>query len=182
MEAVTPQEVMNRMLTGYWTTQTLYVAAKLGIADLLVNGPKSVVDLARATKTHSLSLFRLLRGLASMGVFIEDSQGRFGLTPLAECLKSDSPGSQRALAIMCGEEHYQAWGQLLYSVQTGKIAFDKLYGMPVFDYLSQNLEQAKVFDAAMVGVHGRETSAMTDAYIFQASTRSWMSAAVTAVC
>ena len=59
---------------------------------------------------------------------------------------------------MSGEEHYKAWGELLYSVQTGKTAFDKLYGMPVFDFLSKNLEQAKVFDAAMVGVHGREPS------------------------
>ncbi len=166
MDAASSHEMMNRMLTGYWTTQVLYVAAKLGIADLMVDGPRSADDLAQATKTHSPSLYRLLRGLASMGVFADDGQGRFTLTPLAECLRSDLPGSQRALAIMGGEEHYQAWGQLLYSVQTGKTGFGKLFGMPVFDYLSQNLEQAKVFDAAMVGVHGRETSAMTDAYDF----------------
>ena len=155
---------MNRMLTGYWTTQALYVAAKLSIADLLTNGPRSADDLAHVTNAHGPSLYRLLRGLASMGVFTEDGTGRFSLTPLAECLRSDVPGSQRALAIMGGEEHYKAWGELHYSVQTGKIAFDKLYGMPVFDFLSKNPEQAKVFDAAMVGVHGRETAAMTDAY------------------
>jgi hypothetical protein len=157
---------MNRLITGYWRTQVVYVAAKLGLADLLVDGPRTVADLARATQTHAPSLFRLLRGLASLGVFAEEADGRFGLTPLAECLRSDIPGSQRALAIMSGEEHYQAWGQLLYSVETGKIAFDKIYGQPVFEFLSQNLEQAKVFDAAMVGVHGRETAAMTDAYDF----------------
>ena len=67
---------------------------------------------------------------------------------------------------MSGEEHYVAWGELLYSVQTGKIAFEKLYGMPVFEFLSKNIEQAKVFDLAMAGVHGRETAAMTDAYDF----------------
>jgi hypothetical protein len=166
MESPSPPELMNRMLTGNWTTQMLYVAAKLGIADLLADGPRSADDLAEATKTHAPSLYRLLRGLASLGVFSEDGAARFALTPLAECLRSDVPGSQRALAIMNGEEHYQAWGQLLYSVQTGKTAFDKLYGMPVFEFLSQNLEQAKVFDAAMVGVHGRETAAMTDAYDF----------------
>ena len=76
------------------------------------------------------------------------------------------PGSQRSLAIMTGEEHYQAFGQLLYSVQTGKTAFDKLYGMPVFDFLQKHPEQAKIFDEAMVGVHGRETAAMLDAYDF----------------
>ena len=166
MEPSSPPELLNRMLTGYWTTQAIYVAAKLGIADLLKHGPRSAHDLAHATKAHAPSLYRLLRALASIGVFADNGAGRFSLTPLAECLRSDVPGSQRALAIMCGEEHYQAFGELLYSVQTGKTAFDKLYGMPVFDFLSKNLEQAKTFDAAMVGVHGRETAAMMDAYDF----------------
>jgi hypothetical protein len=67
---------------------------------------------------------------------------------------------------MAGEEHYHAFGELLYSVQTGKIAFDKLYGTPVFDFLQKHPEQAKIFDEAMVGVHGRETAAMLDAYDF----------------
>lgn len=166
MDQPSPQEQMNRMLTGYWISQALYVAAKLGIADLVKDSPRTADDLASATKTHAPSLFRLLRALASVGVFAEDGQGRFSLTPLAECLRSNIPGSQRALAIMTGEEQFRAWGDLLYSVQTGKTAFDKQYGMPVFDYLSNHPEQAKVFDAAMVGVHGRETAAMLDAYDF----------------
>lgn len=161
-------ETMNRMITGYWSTQALYVAAKLGIADLLIEGPRSCDELAKATNVHAPSLYRLLRALASIGVFADDGTGRFTLTPLAECLRSDVPGSQRALAIMSGEEHFKAWGELLYSVQTGQIAFDKLYGMPVFDFLSQNVEQAKVFDAAMVGVHGRESAAIADACDFSA--------------
>jgi hypothetical protein len=166
METASLQEMMNRMITGYWSTQALYVAAKLGIADLLTDGPRSVDMLAQATKVHAPSLYRLLRALASLGVFADDGTGRFSLTPLADCLRSEVPGSQRALAIMSGEEQYKAWGELLYSVQTGKTSFDKLYGMPIFDFLSTNLDQAKVFDAAMVGVHGRETTAMTDAYDF----------------
>jgi len=166
MDTPAPQELMNRMLTGYWISQALYVAAKLGIADLLAQGPRSADDLAQATKVHAPSLYRLLRGLASVRVFAEQGAAHFSLTPLAGCLRSDVPGSQRALAIMCGEEHYHAWGELLYSIKTGKTAFDKVYGMPVFDFLSRNIEQAKVFDAAMVGVHGRETAAMTDAYDF----------------
>ena len=164
MDNLPPPELMNRMLTGYWISQALYVAAKLGLADLLTSGPRSADDLAQATKTDAPSLYRLLRALASVGVFADDGSHRFSLTPLAECLRSDVPGSQRALAIMSGEEHYRSWGDVLYSVQTGKPAFDKLYGMPVFDFLSKNSAQAAVFDAAMVGVHGRETAAMTDAY------------------
>jgi hypothetical protein len=166
MEMNSPRDVINRMVTGYWTTQMVYVAAKLKLADLVAAGPKTAEDLAKDTSTHAPSLYRLLRGLASMGVFAEDASGRFSLTPAAECLRSDVPGSQWAMAVMSGEEHYKAWGELLYSVQTGKIAFDKLFGMPCFDFLSQNLEQAKVFDLAMVSIHGRETSAMADAYDF----------------
>jgi hypothetical protein len=166
METSSPQELMNRMLTGYWISQALYVAAKLGLSDLLTHGPRSADDLAQATQVDPPSLYRLLRGLASLGVFAEDGARRFSLTPLAECLRSDVAGSQRSLAIMTGEEHYRAWGELLYSVRTGKPSFEKVFGMPVFDFLSKNIEQAKVFDAAMVGVHGRETAAMTDAFDF----------------
>src|SRR4051794_15850816 len=105
MESQSPQARLNQMLTGYWVTQMLYVAAKLGLADHLAGGPRSPDDLARATATHAPSLSRLLRGLASLGVFAEGDDGRFGLTPMAECLRTDAPGSQRALAIMSGEEH-----------------------------------------------------------------------------
>jgi ubiquinone/menaquinone biosynthesis C-methylase UbiE len=166
MEQLSPQEQISRMLTGYWISQALYVAAKLGLADLLKDGPRNADDLASATQSQPRALYRLLRGLASVGAFAEDDHHRFSLTPLGNCLRSDVPGSQRSLAIMTGEEHYHAFGQLLYSVQTGKIAFDKLFGMPVFDFLQQHPEQAKIFDEAMVGVHGRETAAMLAAYDF----------------
>jgi len=166
MEMPSIQEKMNQLVTGYWNTQAIYVAAKLGIADLLAAGPRSVSDLAQRTNTHAPSLYRLLRALASLGVFADDGTQTFSLTPMAELLRSDVPGSQRPMAIMCGEEHYQAWGDLLYSIQTGKMSFDKIFGMPVFEFLSKNIDQAKVFDAAMVGVHGRESAAMIDAYDF----------------
>jgi ubiquinone/menaquinone biosynthesis C-methylase UbiE len=161
-----PQQQIACMITGYWVSQTLHVAAKLSLADLLKNGPRSADDLAQATATHPRSLYRLLRALASLGVFAEDDRHRFALTPLGECLRGDVPGSQRAMAITSGEEHYRAWGELLYSVRTGQTAFDKLYGLPVFDYLARHPEQAKLFDETMVGVHGRETAAMLEAYDF----------------
>lgn len=166
MQQPSHQEQIGRLLTGNWITQALYVAAKLGLADLVKDGPRGATELAAATATHGPALYRLLRGLASLGVFAESDGERFGLTPLAECLRSDVPGSQRALAIMNGEEHYRAWGDLLYSVRTGKTAFDEIYEMHVFDYLARNPEQGKIFDEAMVGVHGRETAAMLDAYDF----------------
>ncbi len=166
MDPLSPHEQMSRMLTGYWITQAVYVAAKLGVADLLKDGPRTAAELAQSTRTDAAALYRLLRALASMDVFTEGTDHRFSLTPLAECLRSDVPESQRSLAMMVGEEHYVAWGELLYSVQTGKIAFDKSYGMPVFEFLSRNPEKATIFDEAMVGVHGRESAAMLDAYDF----------------
>jgi hypothetical protein len=160
-----PQQ-LNQLICGYWHSQCIYVAAKLGIADLLAAGPVSVDELATKTGTDRPSLFRLLRALASLGVFAEDAGGRFRLTPAAEPLRRDVPGSQWAMAVMMGEEHYRSWGELLYSVRTGKIAFDKIFGQPVFEFLSEHPEQAALFDQAMVGVHGRETAAMVDAYDF----------------
>jgi ubiquinone/menaquinone biosynthesis C-methylase UbiE len=157
---------MTRLLTGYWISQAVHVAAQLGVADLLKDGPRTISDLARATGTHARSLYRLLRALASEGIFAEDTQGRFVLTPLGECLRSDVPNSQRSLAIMNGEEHYRCWGELLYSVQTGQTAFEKLFGQPIFHYLAAHPRQARIFDEGMVGVHGAETKAMLDAYDF----------------
>ncbi len=166
MSELSPHAQLLRMISGYWLSQGIYVAAKLGLADLLKAGPRSAADLALATKTHAPSLRRLLRALASVGVFAETDDGNFALSPLAEPLRSDLPGSQRALAVMNGEEHYRAYGELLYSVQTGQPGFDKVYGLPVFDYLGQHPEQGALFDGAMTGVHGRETAAMIAAYDF----------------
>lgn len=161
-----PKPHLGQMLTGYWVSQAIYVAAKLGLSDLLHKRPQTAAELAAQTQVQPEALFRLLRTLASVGVYEEQADGSFNLTPLAAELRSDVPNSQRAMAIMTGEEHFQAWGELLSSVRTGKPAFDKLYGEPVFDWLSKHPEQATVFDAAMVSVHGRETAAMIDAYDF----------------
>jgi hypothetical protein len=157
---------LRRMLTGYWVSQAIYVAAKLSLADLVKSGPRSIDELAKATGTHAPSLYRLLRALASVGVFSEQHDRRFTSTPLAECIESDSAGSQRALAIMMGEEHFACYGRLLDAVTSGETMFDKIFGAGVFDFLSQHPEQGRIFDQAMVGVHGTETAAMLAAYDF----------------
>src|SRR5262245_47078727 len=164
MEKNAPARIMN-LITGFWVSQAVYVAAKLGLADLVADGPKKAEELAPATGTHARSLYRLMRALASVGVFAEDEQGRFAQTELSECLRT-GPTTQRALAIMNGEEHYVAYSELLYSVRTGKPAFDKIYGEPVFEYLAKRPEAAKNFDLAMVGVHGAESAAIAEAYDF----------------
>jgi hypothetical protein len=156
---------LGQLISGYWISQAVYAAAKLGLSDLLHEGPRTAEELAAKTGTLPDPLFRLLRALASVGVYQQQADGRFALTPLAEDLR-DVPGSARAMAIMSGEEHYHAWGELMYSLKTGQPAFDKVYGKPVFDWLSQHPEQAAIFDQAMVSIHGRETNAMLDAYDF----------------
>ena len=161
-----PELSMRQMLCGYWISQAIYVAAKLGIADQLRDGPRTTAEMAAAVGAHEPSLFRLLRGLSSVGVFAETEPRIFTLTPLADCLRNDAPHSQRAVALMIGEQHYVAWGSLLHSVQSGECAFEHVFGENIFTYLGKHPEDARTFDAAMTGIHGRESAAMLDAYNF----------------
>jgi hypothetical protein len=157
---------MSRMLSSYWMGRSLSVAAKLGLADLVKDGPRTADDLAKATGMHAHSLYRMLRALASVGVFVEDEQHRFGLTPLANQLRSDVLQSQRSLAIMMGGEFFLSWSELEHCIRTGETGFERLFSRGVFDYLAEHPEEARVFDEAMVGVHGAESAAMCDAYDF----------------
>lgn len=161
-----PHQQLDQMITGYWTSQAIYAAASLGIADLLTAGPQTAEQLATATKTNAGALYRLLRALASVGIFAENEQNEFALTPLAEYLRSDVPGSKRALAMMTGDEHFHAWGEILFSIRTGKTAFDKVFEKPFFEYLPEHPDKAQIFDKAMTGIHGRETSEILESYDF----------------
>lgn len=161
-----PAAHIMQTITGYWQSQAVYVAAKLELADRLAAGPKTAQALAAETMTDADTLFRLLRALASIGIFRETTPRTFELTPSADLLRKDVPGSQWAMAVMMGEEHYQAWGQLLESVRTGKGAFEKVFRQRPFEYLATHPEQAAIFDAAMTSVHGRETGPMVAAYDF----------------
>ena len=162
-----PSGVMLQLIASFWVSRALYIAAKLGIADLLTAGPQESTALAAATGTHAPSLRRVLRALASVGVFAEDEQGRFALTPLGTTLQTDAPGSLRAWAtVQLGEDHYQAWGELLHSVQTGEIAFDHLFGLDVWQYRAQHPAHAQLFDAAMANMIGVFTAAVLASYPF----------------
>ncbi|MFO0965330.1 MAG: methyltransferase [Gemmataceae bacterium] len=163
---VPPQAILMEMISGTWRAQALHVAAYLGIADLLATGPRSAADLARATSTNGDCLHRLLRALASVGVFAEDDSGRFALTPLAEPLRADVPGSIRPALLMMGPAFYRAWGELLHSIRTGETAFNQVFGKGFFDYLAERPKEAATFDAAMTAIHGAETEPMLDAYDF----------------
>ncbi|MGE0378316.1 MAG: methyltransferase dimerization domain-containing protein [Planctomycetaceae bacterium] len=132
MADANPHQHLNQLICGYWHSQAVYVAAKLQIADQLSDGPLAVDALAERTGTVPQPLYRLLRALASLGVFEELPDRTFTLNPAAELLRTQGPGSQWALAIMMGEEHYQAWGELLHGVRTGETVFERIFGQPVF--------------------------------------------------
>jgi hypothetical protein len=145
-----PQAVMLQMISGFWLSRAIYIAAKLGLADLVKEQPKSAEELAQATSAHAPSLYRVLRALASVGIFAEDEAQRFHSTPLAATLQNDIPGSLRFIAMTeLGEEHYPAWEHALYSVKTGEIAFNHRFGMPVWEFFAVNPENARIFDNAM---------------------------------
>jgi O-methyltransferase domain/Dimerisation domain len=138
-----------QMAAGYWLSQAIYVTAKLGIADLLVQGPKSAAELAATTGVDAQSLFRVLRALVGAGIFSPAGTDSFALSRLGENLRTGVSGSLRAALITIGEIHYHAFGDLLQSVRTGSPAFNHVFGMGLFDYLRQNDGDASVFDAGM---------------------------------
>ncbi len=132
-----PVTQLYQMMVGYRSTQPIYVAAKLGIADLVAETPKTADESAHATKAHAPSLRRLLLMLSSVGIFAEDTAGRF-----------------------------RSWGELCEAVLTGQPAFDRVYGVSLFDYLSTHPEDAAIFNDAMTSTSARDVSAILAAYDF----------------
>jgi hypothetical protein len=163
--APSPSATLLNLIVGSWVSQAISVAAKLGIADLLEEGPRSCADLAKAAGAHPDALYRLLRTLASTGIFAEEDDGRFALTPLAEGLRTNAPASLRAYAAFCAEDwHWQAWGQLLHSVRTGNSAFEHVHGTQLFDYFARHPQAARAFDEAMTSRGNLEDRAIAAAY------------------
>lgn len=162
-----PVEMMFQMMSGFWVSRGLYVAAKLGIADFLKDGEKSIEELAKATETNSNALFRVLRMLATVGVFEQTGEDRFAQTPLSETLLSDSPFSLRAGVIAeMGEVHYDSWGNIMHSVKTGEIAFDHKFGMNVWQYFETDPEKAQNFNQWMVNSSAAVSQPIVEAYNF----------------
>lgn len=164
-----PSDALAEMINGYWLTQMLSTAARLKVADALAEGPRTAGELAARLGVHERSLYRLLRALASRGVFAETAAGRFGLTPMADLLRSDVPGSLWGLAQYAGDpeqQRYRCWGDLHESIRTGAPAFHRLMGMAPFEYLARNPEVARTFDAAMASYTAASVSAILESYDF----------------
>ncbi|MDP9106486.1 MAG: acetylserotonin O-methyltransferase [Candidatus Eremiobacteraeota bacterium] len=144
---------LMRLVNGFQVSAAISAAATLGIADLLVAGPRSSDDLAAATGTHPRSLYRLLRALAAVGVFHEDDERRFALTPMSECLRSDAPVPAGPWAEFIGRPYFwNTWNDLLYSVRTGENAFLHRNGIDVWEYRKRNPEDSRAFNHAMEGL------------------------------
>ena len=160
---------MIAMAFGAIPAQAVSVAAKLGIVDHLVDGPRSAGELARLTGTHAPSLYRVLRALATLEVLVEGADGRFASTTLGDTLRSDGPESVRRAVIMAGDPSFtRACGEMMHSVRTGTPAFDHVFGTPFFDYLARHTAAGAVFNGGMANLSELENPTLAAAYDFPA--------------
>ncbi len=159
-------QTLLRLINSYQVSQAIHVAATLGIADLLNDGPRSVEELARATGADPSALGRLLRALASSGLFSRSDDG-YQLTPLAEPLRSDVPDSLRAWAIRVGEpDFWDTWGHLLDAVKTGESPYLALHGMTPWAYREVHPEANEIFNQAMTALSTGVGDAVVESYDF----------------
>jgi hypothetical protein len=162
---------MAGLIMGFVPAQAISVAAELGIADLVAQKSMTAEQLATATNTHPRMLFRLLRYLASIGVFQADEQNRFSLTPKAALLRSDSKDSMRSMARIMGRVGPRTTDHLIDAVTSEKNPFELAYGKSLFAYLGEHEDEAQLFDAAMNGFHAGEAEAVLAAFDFNGISR-----------
>ena len=148
-----PHSTMLNLIIGYWISRLIQVAATLNIADLLKSGPRTAQELAKAAHVRAPQLYRLLRALASAGVFAETKSGRFKLTPLAATLQTGVPGSMRTTALMLNADwQWDAWQKLLAGVASDDVPFVKAHGMSVFEYLEKHPDDLAAFHELATGL------------------------------
>lgn len=166
-QTMPPPVFILQMAMGAIMTQALGVAAKLGIADLLADGKKPVDELASASEAHAPSLYRILRSLASTGVFVETAPRVFANTQVSNLLRSDVPGSMRNGVIFMAEPwHYNVWGNMLHSARTGETAWKATHGQEVFDWFPSHPEESEIFNRAMTDMSAGAAPAVVAAYDF----------------
>jgi hypothetical protein len=162
---------MRGLIFGFSITHSIAAAAELGIADRLAEGPRTPAELARDCGVLERPLYRMLRALAGEGVFAENQDGRFALTPKAELLRSDDPRSLRDWAIYMADLPYRASLEMLHSLKTGESAFRKAFGAPVFDYLSAHPEYGAKLFRAMSSISAARIAGLLEAYDFSRITK-----------
>jgi hypothetical protein len=137
------------ILASTWTAQAIYAVCKLGVPDLLAEGPATASALAAATGADQVALTRLLRALCGAGILTQPDRGTFALTSTGELLRSEVPGSVRLNALMQGDEIFRSFAEIMHTVAGNGPAFEKVYGTGFYDYLARNPEAAAIFVASM---------------------------------
>jgi O-methyltransferase/methyltransferase family protein len=167
MNALDPSSELMRLINGYQVSQALHVAAVLGVADVLKDGPRSSDAIAEASGAHPGSLYRLLRALATVGVFREDDNKEFSLTPIGACLTSDAVASRRNWARYIGRPgHWQVWGNLFHSIKSGEASYHVTHRMDSWAYRKNNADEQASFDGAMTANSLSQAHAVLEAYDF----------------
>ena len=163
---VSPGTLLD-LIAGAWRSQAVCVAAELGIADALKDGPRPTQEVARAVNASDDAVYRLLRALSSLGIVSSLPDQRFALTPLGSYLREDASGSLRGYARFIGHDvTRRPWGDLAYSVRTGKPAADYVFGTDIFDYLAKHPDVAAVVNDAMTAISTTDSPAVVEAYDF----------------
>ena len=162
---IPPGAQLFEMITGFYLWWMLYVVAERGVADLLVDGPQTSVELARAAGLHEPSLYRVLRSLSSVGVFTEESPRRFALTPLGSALRTGDPSGARDL-MMCAPWFSRAWSEFPRTVATGENGVQLAFGMPIWEFFTQHPQESADFNRAVHAVGSAEPTAVAAAYDF----------------
>jgi hypothetical protein len=160
-------QLLFQLGTGYIASSALYVATKLTIADRLAKGPRTAASLAADAGVQEDGLYRVLRALASLGVFEETSPRTFALNAAGELLRTDRPDSVHPMALWLTEPlHFRVYAEMMHSVKTGQPAAEKVVGKPVFEYFGEQPELSAVFNDAMTQFSGAVAPAAVKAYDF----------------
>lgn len=166
-----PEWQLARLIEGYLTTQLLYVAAKLGVPDLLSQGARGAAAIAAELGIDEGPLVRVLRGLVLNGILLEEENGAFALTELGSLLRTDVPRSLRAAAIARGELYYEPAAALLQALREGGTPFELVLGAPFFEHLARHPDREAVFQGSMAGRSEREADDVVAAYDFSSFRR-----------
>ena len=162
-----PGQLLMQMSTGFMVSSALYPVTKLGIADLVAEAPQPVSKLAETTGANEDALYRVLRALSSIGIFAEVSPRTFGLTPIANLLRSDVNGNLRELVLwVTNEFHFKVWGQLTHSVLTGQPSVEKVYGKACFELFPELPETNVEFNNAMTNISATTVPVVLENYDF----------------
>lgn len=169
---IPPQAAVFGLITGMWAAKAAATAASLRIPDVLARGPKTADEVALAIGANSAAVYRLMRGVASVGVLVATPDGKFSLTPVGELLRSDVPGSMRsALVAEMAQGHWLPWGDLERAIMTGEPSAPKVLGTDLWAYYEKNAAEGLLFAEAMSGISSMATHAVLEAYSFAGATK-----------